>query len=335
MRHFLKILTVLTAGAYFLFTGCNNQQEDVAFDEILTRPPFASLTDSIRTEPRRDELYFRRAVLLNKENFPEPALKDFNKAWSLQKDERYALGVSTILLDRNPDSAIHFLNAAIKHVPNSILLQLTLARAYEAKGKIDEALLICDNILKINPVQVDVLKIKAGLMDKKGNPAESLSILEKAYGVAPYDLELNHELAYKYAETKNPRVLQLCDSLIKQDSLKMYAEPYYYKGIYYSNINEKQKAISLFDQAVQQDYYFLNAYIEKGRVLFDLKKFNEAFKVFNLAMTISPRFADSYYWMGRCQEELGQKEEAKLNYQRAFGLDKTFTQAKEAADRIK
>jgi hypothetical protein len=32
---------------------------------------------------------------------------------------------------------------------------------------------------------------------------------------------------------------------------------------------------------------------------------------------------------------MGQKEEAKLNYQRAYGLDNSFTEAKEAADKIK
>jgi hypothetical protein len=39
--------------------------------------------------------------------------------------------------------------------------------------------------------------------------------------------------------------------------------------------------------------------------------------------------------MGKCQEALGQKDEAKLNYQRAYELDKTFTDAKEAADNLK
>jgi hypothetical protein len=32
---------------------------------------------------------------------------------------------------------------------------------------------------------------------------------------------------------------------------------------------------------------------------------------------------------------LGNKEDAKLNYQRAYGLDKTLTEAKEATDRLK
>ena len=64
------------------------------------------------------------------------------------------------------------------------------------------------------------------------------------------------------------------------------------------------------------------------------KKFNEALKTFQLVNTISATFPDAYFWMAKCEEALGQKEEAKLNYQRAYGLDKTFTEAKEAADKI-
>ena len=128
--------------------------------------------------------------------------------------------------------------------------------------------------------------------------------------------------------------MQLCDSLAKKDSMGEHAEPYYYKGIYYSNINDKSKAIASFDEAIRHDYYFKNAYIEKGRVLYDQKKPAEAFKVFNLVLTLSPSFPDAYFWMGKCQEVLGNKDEARLNYERAYGLDKTFTEAKEAAERL-
>ena len=89
-----------------------------------------------------------------------------------------------------------------------------------------------------------------------------------------------------------------------------------------------------FNEAIQHDYYYLNDYIEKGRIFYDQKKYAEALKVFELANTISATFPDAYYWMGRSQEAMGQKEEAKLNYQRAYGLDKSFTEAKEAADRL-
>ncbi|MBK6938047.1 MAG: tetratricopeptide repeat protein [Chitinophagaceae bacterium] len=177
--------------------------------------------------------------------------------------------------------------------------------------------------------------MKAELLGKKGDNNEAIRVLEQTYVLTPYDIDLNYELAFRYAEAKNPKALTICDSLAKTDSLGNHAEPDYYKGIYYSNIGEKQKALSLFSKAIEQDYYYLNAHIEKGRVLLDTKNYNEALKTFKLANTISPDFPDAWYWMGRCQEVMGLKEEAKLNYQKAYGLDNTFTEAKEAADKLK
>src|SRR5262245_16703019 len=91
-------------------TACNNEDGSSPYDEVLAQSAFASITDSIKKQPKNDELYFRRAVLLNKNNFPEPALADFEKAWSLNHQEKYAFGVTNIWLDKKPDSAIVFLN---------------------------------------------------------------------------------------------------------------------------------------------------------------------------------------------------------------------------------
>jgi tetratricopeptide (TPR) repeat protein len=333
MNRVAKITGVFVTLLIFL-SSCNDNTPSSPYAEILAQPPFAGLTDSIGNEKTNHDLYFRRAVLLNTNNFPEPALADFQQAWLLKKEEKYAYAISTILVDKNPDSAALFLNQSLKELPQSTLLRISLARSYNAQNKTEEALKVCDEILQMNPEQVDVLKLKAGLLEKKQDFVTSIRILEKAYSITPYDIELNYILALKYAETKNPKVINICDSLIKMDSLGVHADPYYYKGIYYSNINDKAKALSLFNEAIKHDYNFLDAYIEKGIILYDQQKYQDAYQSFNLAMTISPKYADSYYWMAKCQEATGNKAEAKLNYQRAYGLDKTLKEAKEAADKI-
>jgi len=315
--------------------GCNNNTTESPYDEIVSRPPYANLTDSIRNDSKNAELYFRRAILLNKNNFPEPALADFRKAWSISKEEKYALGISNILLEKNPDSATLFIKEALQKLPESYLLKLTLARSYDAQNKIDDALKVCDEILSFDPNQLDALILKSDLFEKKQDTSGSLAALEKAYSLAPHLIDINYKLAFKYAESKNPKVIGLCDSLIKKDTLDQYAEPYYFKGVYFYNVGNKNKAIEQFDLAIQHDYNFLDAHLEKGRALFELKKYSEAFKTFQLAATITPTFADAWYWMGKSQEALGNNEEAKLNYQRAYGLDKTLTEAKEAADKLK
>lgn len=328
-----KIMIAVACSLFFI-VACADKDQSSPYEDILSRQPFSSLTDSIKNEPESDGLYFRRAVLLNTNNLPEPALLDFQKAWSLRKNERYALAIGNLLLEKKPDSAILFLNKAIRDVPNSFLLDLTLARAYAAQGKTEEALTICNSILQKNPQQVDVLKLKADLLDKKGSSAEATTLLEDAYRITPFDVELNYVLALRYAEAKDPKVLSICDSLIKADTEGSHAEPYYYKGIYYSNTGDKMKALGFFNEAVKHDYYFLDGYIEKGSLLYEMKKYPEALSTFNLALTISPQFADAYYWIAKCQEAMGQKSEAKANYQRAFSLDQSMKEAKEAADRL-
>ncbi len=327
--------SAIFVGLLVFAAACKNKTEESPYADLLTKPPYVTITDSIKMEPKNEELYFRRAVLLNTNSQPKLALSDFLKAWSLKKNEKYALGAGNILLDNKPDSAIRFISDALKDFPESILLKLALAKSKNARGKTDDALHLCDEILNLNPQQVDVLKMKAELVGKKGDSTESLKILEDAYQLTPYDIDLNYELAFKYAEARNVKVLHLCDSLAKADTQNNHAEPEYYKGIYYSNIGEKQKALSSFNNAIQRDYYYLNAHIEKGRTLLDMKNFSEAIKAFQLPNTISPDFPDAWYWIGRCQEAMGNKEEARQSYEKAYGLDDTFTDAKEAAEKLR
>ena len=90
----IKISFVTAIFILSVFTACHNDDTHSPYSEILSQAPYASLTDSIKQQPKNDELYFRRAVLLNKNNLPEPALADFQKAWSLSKLEKYAFGVA-------------------------------------------------------------------------------------------------------------------------------------------------------------------------------------------------------------------------------------------------
>lgn len=320
---------------FYLLTGCNSNEDSSPYSEVLDQPPYSVLTDSIKKEPQRDELYFRRAVLLNKNNFPEPALADFRKAWSMRQDESYAIGVSNILVEKKPEEAVTFLNTALNALPKSLFLRLSLARAYNAMGKTGDALSVCNAILLEQPDQVNTLMLQTELYEKQGDSAAVLKNLEKSYSLAPLNLEVALKLAYQYAETKNPKVIPLTDTLIMRDSLHLHADPYYVKGLYYSNTGDKAKAIQFFDKTITQDYNYLNAYIEKGKALLDQQKVTPAYKVFGLANTIDPAFADAWFWIARCQEQMDLKDEARQNYEKAYSLDKSFTEAKEAADRIK
>jgi tetratricopeptide (TPR) repeat protein len=317
-----------------VISGCNNHNDSSPYEELLSRPPYANLTDSIHQNHSDPDLYYRRGMLLFKNNNNPPALADFKKAWSLSKKEQYAIGISNVLLDKKPDSAVLFLQQALKLLPASIPLHLNLIQAYADQQKIDEALSVCNMLLEQHPGQVGALLIKSDLLEQKNDTAGSIKTLEQAYLLVPSNEDLCYNLAFKYAQNKNAKALSLCDSLLRYDTIEKKGEPYYFKGVYYSNINDKTKALEYFNKAIQSDYTFLDAYMDKGKILYDQKKYSEAAQMFRLALKVSAAYADAYYWLGKCQEITGQKEEAKLNYQRAYGLDKSLIEAKEAADRL-
>ena len=329
LRFFIQSICIT-----FIIASCNNSNDSSPYDELLSHAPYAGLTDSIHQNSSDPDLYYRRGMLLYKNNNKVPALSDLQNAWSLSHKEQYAIGISNILLDK-PDSAVSFLRDALKMLPQSIPLHINLIQAYADGQKINEALTICDKVLQQHPDQVGILMMKSDLLEQENDTSGSIHTLEQAYRLAPSNEDLCYNLAFKFAQTKNRKALALCDSLLRNDTLEKKAEPWYFKGIYYNNLNDRTKALECFNKAIQSDYSFLDAYMDKGQLLYDKKEYAEAITVFQLALKVSATFAGAYYWLGKCQEALGKKEDASLNYQRAYGLDKSITEAKEAADRLK
>lgn len=325
MRKFLLFLLPLA-----FLAACNNEESN---DAVLAQPPFDLLTDSIRQAPGNAELYFRRGVLLYQNNQPSYAEADLKKAWQLHPKEEYALSLTTILKAKHPDSALLFLQEASQKLPNSIALQIGLARGYQKKGDTTKAIAITDKIIKQYPGQLDALTLKSELLNGQEKKSESLVYLERAYALVPSDPALAYDLAYEYADAKNPKAISLTDSVIKAKAPEL-EKAYYIKGVYYSNLGNQKEALNNFDKAIRANYNFLDAYRDKGQLLLDQKNYEAALKTFELALKVAPASADFYFLIGKTQEALGNKTEAKLNYQRAYGLDKTMTEAKDAAAKL-
>jgi tetratricopeptide (TPR) repeat protein len=303
---------------------------------LLQEAPYAELTDSIQDFPGRADLYYKRGVLLYERNQRGLAAEDLHSAWTMDPQESYALSMTTVLKEKSPDSAIAFLKNAIQKLPNSIALKVGLARGYQQKNLLQEAIAVCDEILQQYPAQLDALSLKAQILGQQNKPSEALAQLEKAYSVAPFDPEISYDLAYEYAVSKNPKAIPLSDSLIRSDKTRpgSIAKAYYTKGIYYTNTSKPAEAIRHFDEAIRTDYNFMDAYLDKGQLLYNQKRYDEALRTFSLALRIDPSVPEFYFWNGKVYEAKGMMNEAKQNYSKAAGLDKEFAEAREALERV-
>jgi len=330
----MKISKCLPLFLLILATGCG-LDSGLKQERILKEPPYAGLTDSINRFPNNSELYLRRGLMLSQNNRHELATPDYKKAWEIAPSESTALEyISNLLLTEEINPAISLLKECIKKYPENHEFHRRLSEVYMEIGKPEQALAQLDSLLRKDSSNFEAWFDKGMLLARVDDTAASINALERAYALQPVDY-IGINLANIYASNSNPKALAICDAMIKKDTAVSSVDPWYIKGTYYFNTRQYDLAIKLFDETIKRDWKFVEAYLDKGIILYEQKNYDEALETFTLAATVQNTYPDCYYWMGRCYEATNRKEQAIANYQRAYTLDKSFTQARDALRRLK
>ena len=225
------------------------------------------------------------------------------------------------------------LKNAIKQYPDSLKLIENLSAYYLDVQNYDAALAQINSAIGKDSNNAQLRDYQSIIYAAKGDTMEAIKSLENAITILP-DPQYVIGLGALYAQTKNPLALTMADALLMADKAAAQKEAYFIKGIYYSYINEKEKAISFFDKAISIQYTFMDAYLEKGIALYDLKKYSEAATVLEKAVTIQNNFDRGYYYLGRCFEKLNKKNEAIEAYQMALQYDPNYLEAKDALGKL-
>jgi tetratricopeptide (TPR) repeat protein len=302
--------------------------------QILRSKDFAGISDSIERWPSDPRLLLTRATRLSQHNFYKLATPDYRKAYELTGDEGVALEyASNLLLAEETDEAMKVLREGASRFEDNTEFNRRLAEIYIEQGDLKTALEEYEILLAKDSANFEAWYDLGSLLLRSRDTSGAINALEKSFAILPINYS-GMMLANVYVSQKNPRALDICNALIQSDSSGMQIEPVYMKGVYYSEIRNYAKAIEQFDECIRRDWKTTDAYIEKGIIYFEQKKYDEALKTFNLAATVSNTDADVYFWIGRCEEAKGNKQQAITNYRRALALDDAFTEAKVALRRL-
>lgn len=325
-----------TIGYCFLgliIAGCKQGSTD-RIEQLLSKPPYAGLTDSIKAAPQNAELYLARGIRLSQNNLHEVATADYEKAWQLAPAEGTALQyISNLMLIDQPGTAVKLLKQCIEKYPDNTSFRRRLSEVYAQAGSSEEALDQYNQLLAKDSLNFETWYEKGTLLVQLQDTAAAVQAIERSYALQPINYT-GLPLANLYASTKNPKTIALCDELIARDTT-IINEATFLKGAYYSDTKQYTAALEQFEECIKRNWKFTDAYIEKGIVQYDLKQYSPALETFGMAATVSNTSADAYYWMARCYEATHQPDQALQNYQRALSLDKAFTEAREGIKRLK
>ncbi|MBO9205095.1 MULTISPECIES: tetratricopeptide repeat protein [Niastella] len=335
MKKWFSLQPLLLVGLFCWLYSCRSGGEKESPEKILSSPPYAGLTDSIKRFPQNQDLYLERAILLSQNNRHELAAGDYKQAWELKPEEHIALQyVSNLMLVNHPKEAIDLLKECIVKWPANPDLHRRLSEIYAQIGETQKAIGQYDEWAQQDSTNFEVWYEKGALLTQLKDTPAAITALEHAYRIAPINYN-GLALASLYGATLNPKVITICDELLRKDTSDITDDVLYLKGSYYSDTKQYDKALQMFNQCISRDWKFTDAYIEKGIVLHDLKKYDSALSVFTMAATVTNTSADAWYWMGRCYEAMGKKDKALENYERAVALDKNFEEAHEGIRRLK
>lgn len=304
-------------------------------ESILNNPPYASLTDSIERFPDDVQLRLRRGTLLAQRNLHELATDDFKRSWELTSDEYIGLEyASNLLLTGKEDKALRFLEEGIRQFPDNPEYKRRLAEVHAQTGDTRKAIMIYDSLLSEDQQNFEAWYDKGMLQAQTGDTLGAIESLERSYSLMP----LNHSglsLAQILISQKDPRALEICNSILAKDSAVQQIDALYLKGVYYSETGQQSKALEQFDLVIQRDWKMTDAYLEKGIIYLEQKKFSLALETFNMATTVSNTNADAWFWVGRTYEAMGNKQQAIVNYQRALSLEPEFSEAQQRLRKLK
>jgi tetratricopeptide (TPR) repeat protein len=217
----------------------------------------------------------------------------------------------------------------IARFPDSLLLKESLIQLYRDSGKYELALEAVNSEIAKDSSNPKLWDMKAVLHFEEGDTTGSILAFEKALGIASNPADIV-SLGILYAQTKNPKALQLADQLLTRYLSFGEKQAFFIKGLYHSFTGEKVKSIDFFDRCISIDFTYMDAYREKAIALYDLAKYNEAVEVLKKATTLQNSFDEGYYYLGKCFEKLNNKQEAIDAYRKALMYSPDYTEAKEA-----
>lgn len=224
---------------------------------------------------------------------------------------------------------------AIERFPDSTELRVQLIDTMDSLHLTKEAIQQIDSLIEKDPGNYGNWFRKGEIAIHNNDTALAIKSYSSAADIynSP-DVLLT--LANLYAAQKNELALRLCTDVIAQKPDRTYiAHGYYITGLYYENTGNTKAAIENFNRCIQQNYYYLEAYLEIGWIYFDQQKYSLAKEIFETATAVKPTDARGHYWTAKCLEKLGQPDKAINAYQLAFNLDNSLSEASAAISRIK
>lgn len=343
MRKPSRYLSYLMLFAISLMTACHSGKKnntaqtapELYSDSLLHSESLKPITDSINQFPDSANLYFERGNKLYMMKEFDLAGKDIQKAIALnpmKTDYLIALGEIGLSQNRFASASEAFRNA-LRLEPQNLMARLQLCFSLYQQKDYHNVILNSDTLMKQDPKIAQAYGIQARSFEALKDSAKAIELMKKAVQLSPEDYDALMAMGDLLLSHHNDEALGYYERAKMADTTQ--GEPLFCIGLFYSQKGLPDKAITAYKQCISRDAFYLDAYLNLGKLYESKNEWQNAWKVFNLATKISPTSSDAFYQRGFCFEKLNNIKAAINDYENAVDLKKTNGEAQAALDRLK
>lgn len=304
-------------------------------DSLLHSEELKPLTDSINRFPGNSSLYFERGNKLFTLKEYELAGKDIQKAIALDPLRvDYVIALGEIGLSENKfASASEAFRRVLQLDPRNLMARLQLSFSLYQQMDYQNAIRESDTVISRYPQISQAYGIQARAYEALKDSAKAIELMRKAVTLSPKDYNALMAMGDLLLSHHDEEALGYYERAKVADTTQ--GEPLFCIGLIYTQKKQQENAISAYRECIGRDAFYLDAYLNLGKLYESKNDWQNAWKTFNLATRISPTSSEAFFQRGFCFEKMKNIKAAINDYENALDLKSTNAEAKAALDRLK
>jgi tetratricopeptide (TPR) repeat protein len=204
--------------------------------------------------------------------------------------------------------------------------QFQTALQYYEEGKLDDAVVVCREILSIQPNYPDAVHLLGVLYYQFKDYTRAVSYIEKALQLDPNDFYASFLLGTLSQEQGN--IEKAANWFQKTIELNpSFADAHYNLAIILEKTDQLEKALISYKESLALNPNLADVHNNLGNLLLKLKRFDEAVPYLVKALQLNPGYVLALNNMGMALKGQGHLDEAILHFRKAIELDPSFADA--------
>ena len=215
--------------------------------------------------------------------------------------------------DKQFAKAIESLKVVVQADPANTEMQQVMAQSCLWAGQYQCALDGFRQILTTQPNSAAAHVLIGEALDGLGKTQEAITEFQRAVQVAPHEPNVHFGLGFLYWKTQDYKKAQE-EFQAELANVGDSAQAWAYLGDTEMKLGNREKAALDLNKAIQLHSDIRLAYIDRGILLLEEKKYKDAIADFRKAIEIDPGQPDAHYRLARVYQALGESSEAEKEF---------------------